>query len=186
MPLTPLTSMEDFLSSHEPVRQTWCTFEISASPVGRSPAEEDFALRSVPALRSGVNSTPVTGVNSILQVPQLHEACGGGFRFQLYLNTKGLAFWRSWLDRIYDPDTDEIGLYNDIVGQGLIRLYAPGGQNGATFAETTACAEPQLVHRIRLTDVWPTAITFAGFNRDDDGSPAEYDVELQIADVTAL
>jgi len=170
----PLKQNDTFLLSHEPVRKSWFTLECGSSPVGAMPTDEQFSVRDIPALSSRVGSTSITGVNSILQIPSYREGVTGTFGFQLYSNSSTLAWWQAWMDRVYSTGTDSFGLYSEIVGQLSVVLYASGGN---------ACSEPVEVYRAKLTDCWPADITLTGMSREDDGTVAEYTVELQIAEV---
>lgn len=170
----PLKQNDTFLLSHDPVRKSWFSLEIMDSPVGSLPQDEDFAVRNIPALSNRVGSVPTTTVNSILQIPSYREGVTGQFGFQLYSNTQTFKWWQSWMDRVYDSGSDSFGLYSEIVGQLVVSLYAAGGGS---------CSEPVVTHRLKLIDCWPSDITVTGLDREDDGTPVEYTVEMQIAEV---
>ncbi len=170
----PLKHNDTFLLSHDPIRKSWFSLEVMDSPVGSLPQDEDFAVRNIPALSNRVGSVPTTTINSILQIPSYREGVTGQFGFQLYSNTQTLKFWQAWMGRVYDSDSDSFGLYSEIVGQMVVNLY------GATGG---SCSDPSVLNRIRLVDCWPSDVCLIGLDREDDGSPVEYTVEMQIAEV---
>jgi len=170
----PLIQHDSVLLASEPIKKTWWTLDIEGPDgVWPFPKDLDWQVRSIPSLQNQVTQIQVTDVNSILNIPGQKSSTNGEFVFHLYSSDKILRWWRKWFRLVYGDDSGSIGLYSDVVGQAKVNLWVPGGD----------CSPPILNRTITLRDIWPTAITMDGMDREDDGSPLGYSVSLSIADV---
>ena len=154
----------------EPVRRAHfgVTFQ---SPVGPMPQEEAvLALRTALPAAAAIAAAPHTARNSQIPIPGI-KSSGGPITlvFRIFTGSKLLQWWQSWYALVYDPDTDRVGLFNEIVGRGEVILYGPDGQ-------------PAGVKTI-LRDCWPTAIRMGQLDVEDAGDCADFEVSIEVTDV---
>lgn len=159
------------LTQSEVCRRSWWELNISA-PTGEMPSDGQYKLRNLPDIMSKIGAQQYTSVNSRQAYPHLKEAVGcTALGIHLYESDQLADFFKEWYKKVYDPETEAVGLYSDVVGQGTLKLYIPG-QGSPTEART-----------IKLVDCWPSGISIGSVDRDSDGEPLKYTVNLEVMDI---
>lgn len=161
-----IKSAESLILSEEPVRGSHWEFEILDSPVGAMPKDLEVTIRSIPDLTASLAAPTTSCINSDVAFPGGRENVCGSIGIHMYTGNTMLRWWWSWWNRIWNRG--EIGLYGDIVGQGVVRFLD---------------VEFGVVNTFKLTDVWPSKISVRPRDQEDDGDPVLYEIELQIAEV---
>lgn len=160
------------LAESEIVRSSWWELELN-SPTGRMPTAFQYRIREVPSLGDGVEAVAYTPINSQVLYPGQKRAAGSlDLKLHLYDKDELYKFFEDWHKLVHDEDTDAIGVYDDVVGQGVLKLYSAGN------------TDPVLSKTVKLIDCWPNSITLGAATRESEGDPFGYTVTLQVTAVS--
>lgn len=158
--------------SGEVHRKSWWEMDLNA-PTGSMPTDCQYRIRQMPSPSDCTNVVTYVAINSEWLYPGIKKAAGNvDIKLHLYAKDALYEFFRSWLKLVYDPETEEVGLYSDVVGSGSLKLYVPA-EKGLIKLDRT----------IDLIDVWPSGMSLGELDRDSDGEPLGYTVTLQVMDV---
>lgn len=166
----PLTSPYGQIAPQlEPVRRSH--FDVRFyGPAGAMPQEGTLALRSALPAAAAMEASPHTGRNSQIPIPGIKSSGGPAtLVFRIFGGTSLLSWWNGWYKLVYDPDTDRVGLFEEVAGRGEVTLYLPTGQ-------------PAGVKAI-LKDCWPTSIRIGQLDVDDPGDVADFEASVECTDV---
>lgn len=118
----------------------------------------------------GMAATVVTGRNSQIPMPGIKPPAGpSSISFMILGGADILNFWKNWWRKVYDPDTDRVGLFNEVAGTGHIELFFPDGAPSGVKAT--------------LRDCWPSNVVVGPTSSQSDGDAASFEVQLEVTDV---
>ena len=166
----PLVSPYNIIaSSLEPARKSHFSVDFQ-SPLGSMPEIGRYSLRSIPPPPAQLRADPATVFNSQLYVPGVKAPAGDIVLLHiLYLDDTILNWWKDWFKLLYDPETDRVGLLNEVVGQGSITIHYPTGTKSDM--------------KIELHDCFPGSVKLAHLDVESAGEPATFEVTLYVTDV---
>jgi len=162
---------DTLLQQVEPIRSHWWSLSLTGpSAVGTLPGIEGLSLRDLPSIGNEQEAIEHTPINNTIKYPgkQLAQSCQ--LRLIMLDTDPVYDFFVRWRRMCYDPETNLVGLLNEVAGVGYVRIFAP----------TSSSFAPQNIRTIRLDVVWPSSLIVTGLSRDGEGDPAEYQVMLEI------
>jgi hypothetical protein len=131
---------------------------------------EDLRISGLKQTMGIINYTPFNSTWPIAGIKEPVRDAVCTFRF--LDGTKGFDFWKAWFRRVYDPETDRVGLFPEYRGDGTINIYKAGSSK----------AQPSQWGTIRLKDCWPMSIGPDELDMSSDGEIFTYTVTLQALD----
>ena len=166
------TPVNKLAYSLEPLRKANYILKLT-SPTGGSMPEGGSGhlhVKSLGSLVDEITSEKYKAFNSDFDVPTGKTTSTMAVDIRFMREREVYDFFTTWLKRVYNINSDKVGLYDQVVGQGSIEIYGPDGK--------------EAIYTIGLIDVWPKSITVNGLDSDDDGtSPASWSVNLSIGGV---
>lgn len=167
---TPINRLA-FDASLEPIRKSHYVLRLVDSQ-GRSFPEDNgdsgiFHVSGIGDLSDEIRTTFHKPFNTDFEIPVGKAVSQLQVTIRYLSDKAAYSFFSRWFRSIYNEETGEFGLYNQIVGSGLLELYSPDGR----FP----------LYQIRLLDVYPKTMTTGAFESEDDGgSPATWGVTLSV------
>lgn len=168
MPL--LSPYQNIAHRLEPIRRN--TFSVSFDgPNGLLPEDARFALQSINPPAAVMRAETIAAFNSQLFVPGIKSPAGEVALSCIFFYGHGIfEWWMDWFKIVYDPETDRVGLLNEVVGQGAITLHTPDGERTR--------------QQIYLRDCWPGSVQMSSLDMNSNGEPAQFEVRLNVTDVS--
>lgn len=169
MALTGPTGLSaDSLNQYEPARMNNWTLEVT---------DLDDASGGQSSLVLGLQAFQLpTETSDLIEIYYMNERRQYAGRTLYDGGTLSLTDWvdrgtanvvRSWRKQCYDPETGRVGIKTQYAKQGLINLYAPGGEG----------AEPKIIRQWRLLGLWPVSVSWGPL---DMTSSDKIQIEVQM------
>jgi hypothetical protein len=162
----------------EPIRQNHFEISIIDNQGTRMPDIGQYSILSLPSISNPVQIAQYAMVNSYFPVPGIKEHGGSiPLVFRSCSNTKALEFFTAWRSRVYNAESDTVGLYMNVIGSGEITPYKPGEAGRGCPQEPE-----ELGKKVRLEGIWPVDVLFNEFSMDAEGANLTFQVVFAVTD----
>lgn len=143
------------------------------SPGGSFSENNNLEILSFPALKQLVEVRDFVPFNSQIPYAGTKQKVMGDASFRFFDTTSGYKFWMEWFKKVYDPDSDTVGILTDYLGNGEVKIFKPNGDAESDMAEWGT---------LSLKDCWPSALGVDALDMSSDDQLG-YTVTLQMTDV---
>ncbi len=169
--------------NYEPVRKAYYKLELVNSRGNNMPESSKYHIQSIGDLVDDIKTEPYAPYNGDFEIPVGKATTQLPIIVRFFRDNAVYKFFKDWKRLVYNPDTDQFGLYSDIVGSGIIKLYGPSAEKASGSQILNPPIDP--LYEIRLNDVYPKSLVISGLDSEDDGSsPATWQVTLSVGSVT--
>ena len=149
-----MANLEQFISTVKNGMQMAYNFDVQFTGPAASEARDLSLLCeevTVPGMSLASNTVFTYGEPREVVYNRVFEPAN--FTFLVDINSTALTFFKSWMDKIINPDTRLVSYYNDYVGRVAIKHL-----NNGRLISAGNNSEKTEVYEVTLVDAYPKAI----------------------------
>lgn len=148
-------------------------FQLSfQSPSGSFGDSENLEILTFPSLSQIIEARDFVAFNSQIPYAGIKQKIVETAKFRFFDNTKGISFWTDWFKKVYDLESDKVGIISEYAGTGEVTIFKAAGSAEDDMTEWG---------KIKITDCWPSSVGADELDMSSD-EPLSYSVTLQITD----